>query len=98
MLPSCTPTFLHFPISLVFPCDADTESLRSEFAGRQQCSVRPVRVNKSTQELGSSSVSVGWDSNHVLWKRLFHLAVNRLINNTAVHCRDLVFPTEPFTK
>lgn len=33
--------------------------------------------------------SICWDSSRVLWKRLFHLAVDRFINNTAVHCRDL---------
>lgn len=39
MLPSRTPTSLHFPIPLVFFRDADTVSLRSVFEGRQQ---RPV--------------------------------------------------------
>lgn len=94
MLPSCTPTsltpFIHFPIPLVILRDADIASLRSVFEERQQCPVWPVRVKKKTvQEPGSSSVSICWDSSRVLWKRLFHLAVDRFINNTAVHCRDL---------
>lgn len=44
MLPSCTPTSLHFPIPLVFFRDADTVSLRSVFEGRQQ---RPVWPGQS---------------------------------------------------
>lgn len=55
----------------------------------KRCLVWPVRVNQTVQETGSSSVSICWDSSRVLWKRLFHLAVDRFINNTAVHCRDL---------
>lgn len=87
MLPSCTPTSLHFPIPLVIRRHADIAS--SVFEERQQRPVWPVRVNQTAQEPGSSVVSICWDSSRVLWKRLFHLAVDRFINNTAVHCRDL---------
>lgn len=85
---SLTP-IIHFPIPLVILRDADTVSLRLVCEERQQCPVWPVRVNQTVQELGSSSVSICRDSCRVLWKRLFHLAVDRFINNTAVHCRDL---------
>ncbi len=89
MLPSCTPTSPHFPIPRVILCDADSGSLRLAFRERLQRPVWPVRVNQTAQELGSSFASISWNSSHVLWTRLFHLAVVRFINNTAVHCRDL---------
>lgn len=92
---TCHPPAPHFsPIPLVSLCDADTERLRSVFEEGRQRPVWPVRVNRSVQELGSSSASIGWDSSRVLWKRLFHLAVDGLINNSAEHCGESLWAND----
>lgn len=91
MLPFCTPRFSLLPHST--PQSSATMQILTAWdwylKRDNNVLLGPVRTE-------GTEFIVCWDSSRVLQKRLFHLAVDGLINNTAVCWWDLVFLTDLF--